>query len=145
MTREELKSITADFFKESEEAIPIVGDGDKKEWMARRIDEILENDEPVLNCLLGLNTISEVREFMDEQYKDRNDEEGGNDLSCAVPPKEENQTTHAKGYHTVGTNEDRVAAGTGNVQDPMLVVEEVIIIEDVTPETPCMSDGYPKL
>lgn len=137
MTREELKSLTASLHKSAEEAVPVLGDGDKKEWIALRMDEILETNEPVLNCLLDLNTSAEVIEFMEEQYKERKEDTTGNDLPCATPPKTERHREVQSPYE-VKTNKDRVIAGMENVQDPTIMVEEeIIIIEDISPEMSC--------
>ncbi|MCD7935888.1 MAG: hypothetical protein LUG98_03430 [Tannerellaceae bacterium] len=75
MTIERLEAIAAYLYKEAEEATPIIGGADKKDWMARRLEEIVEEKEPALNDYLSCETTDEVLGMLETEYQDYKDED----------------------------------------------------------------------
>ncbi len=69
MTINDLEMMSAYLYKEAEEAIPIVGGADKKDWIARRIDEIVEEKGYRLDELLSCETPDDVMVILDAQYE----------------------------------------------------------------------------
>lgn len=90
MTIKDLETLAADLYKSAEEAMPLVGGADKKEWMAKRLDEIMENDEPALNCLLGYDVSSEVHEYLEKEYEERKEDPQDRVIPCASERQIEN-------------------------------------------------------
>lgn len=68
MLVEDLKTLVADLFKQSEEAVPGFGDGAKKEWMARRLDSIIDENGKVLQRLLKFKSLSNVVDYLEMDY-----------------------------------------------------------------------------
>lgn len=137
MTLEDLKTLAADLYKDAESAMPIVGDGDKKEWMGRRLDEMLEDNDPGLNCLMGFDTTAEAIDFLENEYKERKEDIADREMPpCATQPRvnHDQQKSSSQPFHTVGTNRDRVDNDSQYMQDPTIVIEEqILIIEDSDP------------
>jgi len=73
MTIERLETIAADLYKAAEEATPIIGGADKKDWMARRLEEIIEGKESELNDFLNCETTDEVEGLLETEYQDFKD------------------------------------------------------------------------
>lgn len=141
MTIEDLKTLAAEWYKSAEEAIPVVGDGDKKEWMSNRLNEIVENEEPVLNCLLGYDTTSEVTDLMEKEYTERKEGTNYDEMPCATTPRAENQKTDWNGANnqsspnplSQGNNEQAcgtVVTTVGYIEPGIIIEEEVLIMDD---------------
>lgn len=87
MTIERLETIAADLYKGAEEATPIIGGADKKDWMARRLEEIIEADEPALGDFLNCETTDQVIALLDIEYDDyKNGDEIEDDADLMVAP-----------------------------------------------------------
>ncbi|GEM_PF-2377661 len=138
MTIKDLETIAADLYKNAEEAMPLVGGADKKEWMARRLDEIVETKEPALNCLLSYDITSEVLEYLEKDYEDRKEDPENRDIPCASQRQMDNDKV--KNHNIITdrshvSDRNRVMDRNQNVEDPGIIVEEeILIIEDITPD-----------
>lgn len=84
MLVEDLKTIVADLFKQSEDAVPVLGDGNKKEWMAYHLDNIIDEDGDALQCLLKFDLITDVIAYLENEYKERKDEDHDPSLPCEM-------------------------------------------------------------
>ncbi len=134
MLVEELKTLAANLYKNAEEAIPIMGDGDKNKWMAHRLDEIIEEDGAALNCLLRFTLISEVIDYLEKEYDQRKEENAQVVLPCSESIREtENEIKHPT--LNDGAGRDNVIKATGFVEEPVIVEEEILIITDTDPQT----------
>ncbi len=140
MLLEELKTLAANLYKEAEEATPIVGDGEKNEWMAHRLDEIIEENGAALNCLLQFNLISEVTDFLEQQYEDRKDKNIDQDLSCDSRAKENDRIVSTP-LQNVRRSNDNIVTDSELVDEPVVVIEEDILIvgdaNDMTQKNTC--------
>jgi len=135
MKTKELEVLAANLYKEAEEAIPLFGDGDKKEWMGHRLDAILTKKDPLLNCLLGFNTISEVLNFLEKEYQERKEDKTGQVMPpCASvhPPKQKRVASHVA--HPKKTSHSGVTAKASKAHSPTGIIEEdIIIVQRVHP------------
>lgn len=132
MTIENLKTLAADLYKKAEEAIPIVGGADKKEWMADRLEQIVEAQEPALDCLLGYETTSEVLDFLEKEYDERKEDIVDKDYPCASSKGDMYDTETSV---SARKERDQTLAASDRLQDPTIIIEEdILIIEEVDPE-----------
>jgi len=127
MTINDLQSFAADLYKKAEEAVPVIGGADKTDWIARRLEEIIDQKEPVLNCLLGFDSREEVMDLMEKEYEDRKDPDAETDLPCATMGNQNQNDVFNE------NKMDDLNSEIGNV--PIIIEEEIIIIEDIDPRT----------
>jgi len=136
MKTKELEVLAANLYKEAEEAIPLFGDGDKKEWMGHRLDTILTTKDPLLNCLLGYTTISEVLDFLEKEYQERKDDKTDQVMppcATAEPQKKMYSTSHVT--HAKETSNAGVTAKADKMHSPTgIIEEEIIIVQKVHPD-----------
>lgn len=117
MLVEDLKSIVADLFKQSEDAVPVFGDGDKKQWMACHLESITDEDGDALQCLIKFDSISDVIDYLENEYKERKNKDHDPSIPCEVHLEQQAKRDHAKG-----------AKAKEDADEPIIVVEEDIII-----------------
>ncbi|MDR2919614.1 MAG: hypothetical protein LBV72_09670 [Tannerella sp.] len=117
MLVEDLKSIVADLFKQSEDAVPVFGDGDKKQWMACHLESITDEDGDALQCLLKFNSISDVIAYLENEYKERKNEDHDPSIPCEEHLEQHEKRDRAKGVKT-----------KDNINEPVIIIEEDIII-----------------
>jgi len=112
MTIENLKTVSAELYKAAEEAIPVLGNGDKKQWMSDRLNEIIEKKEPILKCLLGYKTTAEVLDLLDKEYEERKEDVKDKELPCAKEQSKSTSTHKTKTTKAVAgkTKTDKVVA-----------------------------------
>lgn len=80
MTIERLETIAADLYKAAEEATPIIGGADKLDWMARRLEDIIEGKEDgTINDYLNCETADQVEALLETEYNDFKDADNDQD------------------------------------------------------------------
>lgn len=132
MLVESLKNLVADLFKQSEEAIPIVGDGDKKEWMAYHLDKIIDEDGNALQCLLQFNLISDVINFLEKEYESGNDENQDTGLACELHLDEKRKKTSSSTNYANRKSHDKRSPDSkvDNEESVLIIDDEYVIIKD---------------
>jgi len=129
MLVESLRNLVSDLFKQSEEAIPILGDGDKKEWMAYHLDKIIDEDGDALQCLLQFNLISDVVGYLEKEYKNRKDEDQDASLACEMHLDDKRDKALSNTNYLKGNNYDKRSMHVKkNDKEPAFIVEEEIVI-----------------
>lgn len=127
MTIERLETIAADLYKGAEEATLIIGGADKKDWMARRLEEIIEADEPTLGDFLNCETTDQVIALLDIEYDDyKNGDEIEDDADLLLAPDNTDDLILSDQYGA--TPENRVVRP---VEEILIPDEEVLNRDDV--------------
>lgn len=129
MLLEDLKTLEADLIKQSEEAVPIIGDGDKKEWMANRLENIMDEDGEALQCLLRFNLRSDVIDYLEKEYNERNDEDRDPGLPCDTYLAENDVRTSGR-ENPRNQNFDKTGINPDDDEPVLIIEEDVLIIRD---------------
>jgi len=128
MLIEDLKTLEADLIKQSEEAVPIIGDGNKKEWMANHLEYILDEDGEALQCLLRFDLKSDVIEYLEKEYSERYDEDPVG-LPCDTYLKENN--VRSSGIENQrNRNADKSDMRPDDDETVLIIEDEVVILRD---------------
>ncbi len=121
MTIEELKAIAGNLYKNAEEATPIIGDGEKNEWMAHRLDEIVDENYPALDCLMNFTMSSEVTDYLEKEYEQRKKDIEDREMPCDAERS------------SINLDKERVMSSNQQYnQNPDVIIEEEIIIVDTS-------------
>lgn len=127
MTIERLETLAADLYKSAEEATPIIGGADKKDWMARRLEEIIEEKEPALGDLLNCETTDQVMALLDIEYDDyKNGDEIDDEADLLSAPDNTDELILSDQNGAV--SENRIVRP---VEEILIPDEEVLTRDDV--------------
>jgi len=137
MTIQDLEVLAADLYKAAEEDSPIFGHTAKKEWMAKKLEQDIEDDGTMLGHYLAYDDVEGVLNDLEQQYENNKHPKDEDELTVKDRIKDKKEEMKDKvSDRRFGVKKDPIRDRndhpvTGQTEEKMMdePEDEVLIVE----------------